>query len=658
VLGRDYAGTLDFGPSGNGIFSALRFKGDDGQTIILRNTGTADQHLVLPVTGGETVQWVDPWGNASTLPIEDGKIELTVTQLPQYLKLSKSQDVSAPRIDFGQNLAPRATFDYSARVETPLSLLNNGVIEVIHSGNPNGGTNGAKIFTGDMPEIGDKMAPQTLGIAFDTPQTLDRIVLRGLRADNQFCTLLDYDIQARIDGQWKTLVEARTDVPPSDPIAISPALCVQWNGSEHLMMHKLDAPITTDRLRLVALRTTKGFMFDELAADATYTIWGGGSKPKLMLREIEIYAPASAIAVTGEPAHPVQSAVFGTQPEKISFTNTTDQAFTGNVAITAPKGWKVEPAQVSLSLPAGQTSETTVQVTPADELSIGQAFVDVAVSGVDGQSAGKGWLTYTIASPIELKPAGVRDMGKPGQALTADIKNLTDQPLSGTVTVHVAGRDITKPFGPVEPNQNVTVPLPTGELQLAGKMLTADYSATVNHLTVTATQPLGLRQWNVIGTWPNDLETPFGPESTRGKVNLSTNYTDGMGQEQKWQIINSDPSGYLNLLGLKPNKEITAYAMIYVNSPTDRKATFSAGTDDGGKAWLNGTEVFVDTKKHDSAPGQVMVPVTLKAGQNEILFKIVQGSHNMGLHLDLLDDSGKPMADLDYSPYPGSGQRK
>ena len=103
------------------------------------------------------------------------------------------------------------------------------------------------------------------------------------------------------------------------------------------------------------------------------------------------------------------------------------------------------------------------------------------------------------------------------------------------------------------------------------------------------------------------------------------------------------------MLFLQPHENITAYALIYVESPTTRRAIFSAGTDDGGKAWLNGELVFTDTAKHDSVPGQVQKPVTLRAGKNEVLFKIVQGKFNMGLHFDVLDEDGKPMRDVSLS---------
>ena len=651
TLNRKYAGTLDFGANGNDLFSALRYTGNDGQTIVLRNEGVADQKLSLNVAGGNALQVVDAWGNVSNLPIQNGKVELTVGPLPQYLKLKPGQDVAAPTMDFGRNLAQRASFSYSARVESPFSLLNNGIIEVIHSGNPNGGTDGKKIWTGDMPEIDGKIPPQTLDIQFDAPQTFDKIVLRGLRADNQFCTLLDYDIQAEVGGAWKTIVEARTTVPPSDPMVLPPTLVTTWQANEHLLINRLDAPVTSAHLRLIARRATYGFQFDKLAADATQTVWGGHGNMKLMLREVEIYAPQSAIQVAANVAAPQKTAVFAPETATVTFTNAATSAFEGAAKMSAPAGWTIEPAQVALKIAAGKTQTAKVRVTPAATLPIGASFVDVNVKNAAGKDAGDGWLRYDIAAPVELTPGGAKNVGTPQQTLTANVKNLTDAPLAGVAKLEVAGQSLEKPFGPLEAGKSADVAFDVAALKLTGAQLTANYTATANHLEVRAMQPLGVREWNVIGTWEKDLETAFGPEKTVGQVDATKNFVDGMGQEQKWRVQASEPSGYLNLLSMQPNQNVTAYALIYVTSPKAQRAIFSAGTDDGGKAWLNGVEVFTDPKAHDSAPGQFKVPVQIKAGRNEVLYKIVQGKFKMGLDFDLLDPvTGQPLNGLSFSP--------
>jgi hypothetical protein len=79
-------------------------------------------------------------------------------------------------IDFGPNLAAKGTFTYSSTFKGELAQLNNGVLETYHNANPNGDTNGKLIWAGDFAET-----PQTLGIAFEGPTIVQRVVLRSVR---------------------------------------------------------------------------------------------------------------------------------------------------------------------------------------------------------------------------------------------------------------------------------------------------------------------------------------------------------------------------------------------------------------------------------------------------------------------------------------------
>lgn len=659
TLAHTYAGTLDFGRTGNQILSGLRFIQEGYETIVLRNEGTTDQTVKLKVSGEETpkgdVEVMDAWGNVSKAPVRNGLIEVTASQLPTYIiSILNGKFEPAEQLDFGQNLAELATFTYSGHTDRPMSLLNNGIIEVIHAGHPDGGTDGKKIWSGDLPEIDGQIVPQTLEFDFGTPRTFDKIVLHGLRGDNAFCTLLDYDLQVSVsDGTWLTLAVARSSVPPSDVVSLPPTLATQWNGNENLFIHQFAAPVTAQRVRLIARRATYGFAFDRIAAEATQKAWGGTSKPRLMLREVEVFAPASPLKIEVTAPQPRKNGLFAPEDATVTLTNQSAKAIKTTAKIKAPIGWKVEPAEVPVEVAPGATQTFSVRVTPQTVLAIGPAFVEVTASVEADQPPSLGWLRYEIVSPLELTPGIVREIGTPQQSLTATLSNTSAAPISGTVGLAVGSLTFAQPFGPVEPGKTAEVSFLVPALAVTSGHVLANYLATFNGLLVTATQRLGVRLWNVIGTWEKDLDQKFGPEKDLAKgIDPARNFTDAMGNEQKWRIIASEPSGYLNMLSLQPHENITAYALIYVTSPTVRRAIFSAGTDDGGKAWLNGQEIFVDPKAHDSAPGQVQKPVELKAGRNEVLYKIVQGKFNMGLHFDLLDAVGKPMTDLAFAPRP------
>ncbi len=91
MLGHTYAGTLDFGPTGNQIFSGLRYVPKGYETVVLRNEGTTDQNVKLKVSGEETpkqeVEVMDAWGNVSKVPVQNGLIEVVASQLPIYIHL-------------------------------------------------------------------------------------------------------------------------------------------------------------------------------------------------------------------------------------------------------------------------------------------------------------------------------------------------------------------------------------------------------------------------------------------------------------------------------------------------------------------------------------------------------------------------------------------
>lgn len=291
TLGRKYVGTLDWGADGNRLFSALRYVGNDGETLILRSEGLSDQKMVLKLRGLGDSAVVDSWGNQSTLTPQNGNVEIVVSQLPIYLRLAPGQSVVLPKWDFGRNIAQDAAISYSATSDRPFSLLNNGIIEVTHSGNPNGGTDGKKIWRGEMPESDGKIAPQTLEIAFPSPRTFDKIVLWSSRPDNTFGAPRDYDLEVWNGQNWKTLAQTRSKTPLSDEIEVKPTLASAWDDDTLVFVHRFAAPVTAAKIRVIVRRATYGFAADKIAWQAVKKAGGGPSPMRFFLREIEIYAP-------------------------------------------------------------------------------------------------------------------------------------------------------------------------------------------------------------------------------------------------------------------------------------------------------------------------------------------------------------------------------
>jgi hypothetical protein len=153
----------------------------------------------------------------------------------------------------------------------------------------------------------------------------------------------------------------------------------------------------------------------------------------------------------------------------------------------------------------------------------------------------------------------------------------------------------------------------------------------------------------VMGPFLNDFQREFGPEKG---VDLAQTYTVlGSKTPAGWKAVTTALDGYVDLVkAFEKHENCCAYAVIYVKSPAARKALFSAGSDDGVRAWLNGKLVVSNNASRGAAPGQEKVGVDLNAGWNELVMKITQGGGGWGLYADFLTPDGQPLPDLTYAP--------
>ena len=89
-----------------------------------------------------------------------------------------------------------------------------------------------------------------------------------------------------------------------------------------------------------------------------------------------------------------------------------------------------------------------------------------------------------------------------------------------------------------------------------------------------------------------------------------------------------------------------AYAFATVTSPDERKVQFRFDSDDQGKIWLNGEEVFTHKRTRSAEIDRDIIPVTLKPGKNSILVKVCEEEITWGFYLRITDTTGKPFDDL------------
>jgi len=104
---------------------------------------------------------------------------------------------------------------------------------------------------------------------------------------------------------------------------------------------------------------------------------------------------------------------------------------------------------------------------------------------------------------------------------------------------------------------------------------------------------------------------------------------------------------FIEFLGAQTDNS-AAYAVVYIQSDAERKGlSLFMGSDDQGKVYLNGKEVVKDTaargldKDQDKAEN-----LTLNAGTNVLVFKVVNEGGGWQGCLRFKDSSGQPVKDL------------
>jgi hypothetical protein len=70
------------------------------------------------------------------------------------------------------------------------------------------------------------------------------------------------------------------------------------------------------------------------------------------------------------------------------------------------------------------------------------------------------------------------------------------------------------------------------------------------------------------------------------------------------------------------------------------------GSDDGVKAWLNGTVVHSNNVDRGDIPDQDVALIQLTKGRNDLLLKISQGGGGWSAHARIVGLDGKPISGL------------
>jgi hypothetical protein len=85
---------------------------------------------------------------------------------------------------------------------------------------------------------------------------------------------------------------------------------------------------------------------------------------------------------------------------------------------------------------------------------------------------------------------------------------------------------------------------------------------------------------------------------------------------------------FLEAFGKNRGEFVAGYAVTYVFAPEAMDVTLSLSSNDQGKAWLNGKEVFKFTDARGLEKDSDRIPVTLQKGRNVLILKVVNETNN------------------------------
>ena len=297
--GLDYAGALDFGRDGNGLFTGLLFNGADGASVVSLRANNVESGGKVGLNAAFTVnsrnlRVVDAWGNERDVAVVGNRVTLLLDGLPLYVRLPRGVTLAPVPLDWGINLARRATFSAAPDAKN-VAALNDGLLQSIHRYEANydlppSDTNAGQIFRDEMAPVGtDAIRPAVVTARWDAPQTLRTILLKGVRADNQHCALLDYDIEAEVGGQWQRVASVRADMPSSELGGAMDTPLTSWSRDRADHVVQLAQPVRATAIRLTARRATRGLVPDQFAVEERRKIKQYELPMSLDLTEIEVY---------------------------------------------------------------------------------------------------------------------------------------------------------------------------------------------------------------------------------------------------------------------------------------------------------------------------------------------------------------------------------
>ena len=288
LSGTTFTRAFDFGATANSIYVGSLFTGGGGKSVAaFEAPGTPNGQIQLTVSGGSTLTIVSPFGITSTIAVINGVATLHVTNTPTYVELAPGQSIDVSKPNWGPNLALQSGVTASASGNgvnpngpnwyNPISKIFNGQIESWYwSQQPY-----ADIWSDDTNGF-----PAWVQINLPAATSVDRLVIYAGVPWQQRGPLLDYDVQANINGQWVTLQTTKIDPKTFGSYSPSTQTTVDSFYNEQYVFINSFTPVVASQFRLFVRDTTWGGGAIQIVAQAG----GQTGFHNIQLAEVQIYA--------------------------------------------------------------------------------------------------------------------------------------------------------------------------------------------------------------------------------------------------------------------------------------------------------------------------------------------------------------------------------
>jgi hypothetical protein len=168
-----------------------------------------------------------------------------------------------------------------------------------------------------------------------------------------------------------------------------------------------------------------------------------------------------------------------------------------------------------------------------------------------------------------------------------------------------------------------------------------------------------IRNWLVLAPVPIDGESgasEIDKDFLKGEATVKPKAGDKVtvgGKELTWTAHKTSDFfiDFLQSFGKERGEYVAGYAVAYVIADDEMKVTLALSTNDQGKAWLNGKQVFRFEETRILDKDTDRIEVTLAKGQNILLLKVINEVNNWQGCARFLKD-GAPVKTLKIAAAP------